>query len=64
MKFISDQEIEVMVRLARGLSPDEIAKDLSISRRTLDWHLSNLFRKTGQHNIRSLFQFAVTYGFM
>ena len=32
MKFISDQEIEVMVRLARGLSPDEIAKDLSISR--------------------------------
>ncbi|SRR6266542_2416031 len=42
---LSPRELEVLRLAARGSTTKEIAKDLGISRRSVDAHLSNLYRK-------------------
>jgi DNA-binding CsgD family transcriptional regulator len=44
---LTDREDEVLRLAIRGLSNDQIAADLTISRRTVEAHMRTLFRKTG-----------------
>ena len=41
----TEQRIAALV--ARGYRNDEIAVELAMSRRTVEWHLSKVFRKLG-----------------
>ena len=41
------RELEVLKKAAKGLRNKEIAKDLGISERTVQAHLSNIFSKLG-----------------
>jgi pimeloyl-ACP methyl ester carboxylesterase/DNA-binding CsgD family transcriptional regulator len=47
---LTERELEILTLLARGASSSGIANDLSISTRTVDRHIGNIYRKIGAHN--------------
>lgn len=59
-KSLSPKEREVVVLVAEGLSNPEIGKRLFISRRTVETHLSHVFRKLGVSNRAQLAAAAAT----
>ncbi|MFC6881247.1 MULTISPECIES: response regulator transcription factor [Actinomadura] len=46
----SPRETEVLRRVAEGMTDDQIARTLGISRRTVRTHLERVFRKYGLHS--------------
>ncbi|MBO2446298.1 helix-turn-helix transcriptional regulator [Actinomadura barringtoniae] len=46
----SPREIEVLRRVAEGMTDDQIARTLGISRRTVRTHLERIFKKHGLHS--------------
>ena len=59
---LSLREREVFQLAARGLANMEIARELCISRKTVETHKYRLQKKLGLHNARDLLQFAATHG--
>ena len=47
---LSAREVEIIELVAEGLTNQEIAERLTISKRTVDNHVSNVFTKTGSKN--------------
>ena len=47
---LSARELEIIELVAKGLTNQEIATTLMISKRTVDNHVSNVFSKTGAKN--------------
>lgn len=47
---LTDRELDILRAVARGLSNDEIAKELWVARQTVKFHLSNVYRKLGVRN--------------
>lgn len=56
---LSSREIEILVGVCRGLSNQEIADELFISKRTVDKHRANILEKTGCKNTASLVIYAI-----
>lgn len=56
---LSSREIEILVEVCRGLSNQEIADKLFISKRTVDKHRANILEKTGCKNTANLVVFAI-----
>lgn len=56
---LSEREIEVLVQICNGLSNNEIADNLHISKRTVDKHRANLLDKTHSKNTAHLVMFAI-----
>ncbi len=56
---LSDREIEVLQQICKGLSNQEIADVLHISKRTVDKHRANLLEKTNCRNTASLVMYAL-----
>ena len=50
---LSSREIEILLAICRGLSNQEIAEELFISKRTVDAHRANILEKTGCKNTAS-----------
>jgi len=59
---LSERETEVLSRICLGLSNQEIAGLLRISKRTVDKHRENLLLKTGSKNTAGLVMFAIRNG--
>lgn len=59
---ISERETEIVELVARGLTNQEIAQTLTISKRTVDNHVSNIFTKTGAKNRVALLNWAMDKG--
>ncbi len=59
---LSSREREILVLVCRGLSNQEIADELFISKRTVDKHRANILEKTGCKNTASLVVFAIRNG--
>lgn len=59
---ISEREIEIIELVAEGLTNQEIAERLTISKRTVDNHVSNIFTKTGAKNRVALLNWAMDNG--
>lgn len=57
--LLSSREIEVLVGVCSGLSNQEIAESLYISKRTVDKHRANIMEKTGCHNTANLVVYAI-----
>ena len=55
-------EREILVAVCRGLSNQEIADELFISKRTVDKHRANILEKTGCKNTASLVVYAIRKG--
>lgn len=56
---LSEREIDVLLGICRGLSTQEIADQLFISKRTVDSHRANILEKTGSRNTASLVVYAI-----
>ncbi|MBO5875854.1 MAG: response regulator transcription factor [Alistipes sp.] len=56
---LSAREIEILLCICRGLSNQEIAEELFISKRTVDAHRANILEKTGCRNTASLVVYAI-----
>lgn len=59
---LSDRELEIIELVATGLTNQEIARRLMISKRTVDNHVSNIFHKTGARNRVALINWAMDNG--
>ena len=60
--YFCEEEREILVAVCRGLSNQEIADELFISKRTVDKHRANILEKTGCKNTASLVVYAVRHG--
>lgn len=58
---LSERETEVLIEVCRGLSNQEIADKLFISKRTVDKHRANILQKTGCRNTANLVFFAIKH---
>ena len=56
---LSKREKEILLKICEGLSNQEIARSLFISKRTVDKHRANLLGKTNSKNTASLILFAI-----
>ena len=62
LELLTDREREVLVEIAHGLSNQEIADELFISKRTVDKHRANILEKTGCKNTAALVVYAIRHG--
>jgi len=58
---LSDRELEVLLLICKGLSNQEIAEKLFISKRTVDHHRASLLTKTDTRNAASLVIYAIKH---
>lgn len=58
---LSSREVEVLLGICRGLSTQEIAEELFISKRTVDAHRAKILEKTGCKNTASLVVYAIRH---
>ncbi len=59
---LSVREREILLAVCRGLSNQEIADELFISKRTVDKHRANILEKTGCKNTAALVVYAIRSG--
>ena len=59
---LSDRELQVIEQVAAGLTNQEIAERLEISKRTVDNHISNILNKTKTSNRVALVRWAMQSG--
>jgi DNA-binding NarL/FixJ family response regulator len=59
--MLSDRELEVLLLICKGLSNQEIADQLFISKRTVDHHRASLLTKTNTRNAASLVIYAIKH---
>ena len=61
---LSAREVEILRLVAAGLTNAEVANELFISSRTVDWHLGSIYRKLGFHSRAEATRFAVEHGLL
>lgn len=59
---LSERELQVVELVASGLTNQEIAEKLEISKRTVDNHISNILTKTTTENRVALVRWALQWG--
>lgn len=59
---LSERELQVIEWVAAGLTNQEIAEKLEISKRTVDNHISNILTKTETDNRVALVRWALQWG--
>jgi DNA-binding NarL/FixJ family response regulator len=59
---LTPREVEILQRLAQGMSNDQIATDLGMSPHTLRTHIQNILTKLGVHSKLEALVFAIRHG--
>src|SRR5689334_20024765 len=59
---LSDRELQIIDLVAAGLTNQDIAAKLEISKRTVDNHISNILTKTQTENRVALVRWALQWG--
>ena len=59
---LSERELQIIDLVAGGLTNQDIAEKLEISKRTVDNHISNILTKTATENRVSLVRWALQWG--
>ena len=59
---LTEREIEVLRHICKGMTNQQIADNLYLSRRTIDTHRSNLLEKTGSKNTAQLIMYGLKKG--
>lgn len=59
---LSDRELQIVELVTAGLTNQEIAEKLEISKRTVDNHISNILTKTATSNRIALVRWALQWG--
>ena len=60
--FFSEREKEVIIKIANGLTNNEISKKLNISKHTVSSHRKSVLKKAGRHNTKDLILFCKRKG--
>ncbi|MFS8740759.1 helix-turn-helix domain-containing protein [Synechococcus sp. O70.2] len=60
--LLSERELQVLELVAAGMTNQDIAKRLEISKRTVDNHISNILSKTRTSNRVALVRWALQWG--
>jgi DNA-binding NarL/FixJ family response regulator len=60
--LVTEREREVLTRVALGRSNKLIARELSVSVKTVEKHRANLMRKLTLHNTAAVTRFAIRHG--
>ena len=63
-ELLSEREREILLSICRGMSNQEIAEELFISKRTVDKHRANIMAKTNCKNTASLVVYAIKNSFV
>jgi len=61
---LSAREAEVLHLVTTGLTNAEVAGKLFLSPRTVDWHLSSIYRKLGFHSRAEATRFAIEHSLL
>jgi DNA-binding NarL/FixJ family response regulator len=61
---LTPRELQVVQLIAEGLTSDEIAQQLVISRKTVDRHRANLLQKLGMRNVAEVTRYAIRRGLL
>jgi DNA-binding NarL/FixJ family response regulator len=61
---LSAREADVLRLIATGLTNAEVAEKLFLSSRTVEWHLSSIYRKLGLHSRSEATRFAAEHGLL
>jgi DNA-binding NarL/FixJ family response regulator len=59
---LTPREVEILEHIVRGETSRQIAGDLSLSAKTVEWHRNNLMSKLGVHNVAELVRVALQHG--
>ena len=59
---LTRKEKEVLTLIGQGLTSQEAAERLFVSKRTIDFHLANIFQKFGVSNRMKAYNRAVSMG--
>jgi DNA-binding NarL/FixJ family response regulator len=59
---LTDRQREILVLLAQGETAKQIAQQLNISIKTVEFHKANITRKVGVHTTADLIKFALAHG--
>lgn len=59
---LSERELQIVELVTAGLTNQEIAEKLEISKRTVDNHISNILTKTSTSNRVELVRWALQWG--
>jgi DNA-binding NarL/FixJ family response regulator len=62
VELVTEREREVLTRVALGRSNKLIARELSVSVKTVEKHRANLMRKLTLHNTAAVTRFAIRHG--
>jgi DNA-binding NarL/FixJ family response regulator len=52
------RQLEVLIFLCNGIKPQEIGEKLQVSKRTVEWHIEELFKVFGVHSRETLISMA------
>ncbi len=61
---LSAREVDVLRLVATGLTNAEVAGELFLSSRTVNWHLGSIYRKLGFHSRTEATRFAIEHGLL
>lgn len=59
---LTRREREILEKIVSGYSNQEIAADLSLSVKTVEWHRINLMKKLNVHKVADLVRIAIQQG--
>lgn len=59
---VSEREMEVLLLIAKGMIPREIARAMMISEKTVRNHLASIYRKIGLYDRAQVVVYAVKKG--
>ena len=62
MDTLTKREREVLGLIVKGETNQQIARSLTLSVKTVEWHRSNLMAKLGTHSVAELVRYAVERG--
>ena len=58
---LTDKEVEILLLIAEGLSSNDMADKLFITKRTVDTHRTHIMQKLGLNSTPQLFKYATNY---
>ena len=61
---LTPRELQIVKLIAEGYTSDEIARELVISRKTVDHHRANILDKLGMRNVAELTRYAIRRGLL